>query len=72
MSKKEGNELGRARLRHAVEEPDVKAVKTSVTLRVDAELLRQAQETFGRKLGVLFEAALHDAIKIKKEGKKIS
>jgi hypothetical protein len=47
--------------------------KTNVMLRVDARLLADAQAKFGRRMSAIFEAALQDALELKKgEGKKSS
>ena len=41
--------------------------KVNVMLRVDAALLDQGREVFGRRLSKIFEAALEDALKMKKD-----
>ena len=41
--------------------------KENVMLRVDAELLNKGREVFGRRLSKIFEAALEDALKMKKD-----
>ena len=74
MSKKSDKDEkdGVVNLRNVLESSSAKAVKTNITLRVDAALLKEAQATFGRRLGLIFEAALQDAITIKKDNKKSS
>lgn len=44
-----------------------KPEKESVLLKVDADLLNRSREAFGRRLSKIFEAALEDALKMKKD-----
>ena len=41
--------------------------KENVMLRVDARLLNEGREVFGRRLSKIYEAALEDALKMKKD-----
>jgi hypothetical protein len=44
-----------------------KPEKENVLLKVDAGLLNRGREAFGRRLSKIFEAALEDALKMKKD-----
>ena len=44
-----------------------KPEKESVLLKVDADLLNRSREVFGRRLSKIFEAALEDALKMKRD-----
>lgn len=41
--------------------------KEPILLKVDADLLNRSREAFGRRLSKIFEAALEDALKMKKD-----
>ena len=41
--------------------------KEPILLKVDADLLNRSREVFGRRLSKIFEAALEDALKMKKD-----
>ena len=62
--------LTQSKLKEAVETEKERSVKANLTLTVDAHLLSEARKVFGRKMGVIFEAALEDALRIYKEDKK--
>ncbi len=69
MSKKSGKDAGKSKLEEVVEKQETqKRTKTSLTLMVDAKLLDEGKRVFGRQMGAIFEAALQDAIKMKKGG----
>ena len=67
MSKKPPGSV--SKLKEVVEANKQKNHKTSLTLMVDAKLLTEGKKVFGRQMGAIFEAALQDALDLKK-GKK--
>ena len=56
-----------SRLKEIVDAEKERKIKTSLTLMVDAKLLMEGKKVFGRQMGSIFEAALEDALKMKKD-----
>lgn len=59
-----------SKLKDVVESEKDQTHKTSLTINVDAKLLKEGKRIFGRKMGAIFEAALTDALKMYKDSKK--